>query len=124
MSQLFTKQTFIVPNRGNLMSVIRKRKLTDSKVRKAVGNAFAYFAQAHPEWVDSLFDQFFVDHFLLPQIKMNLMQNRMITPLDVAMEWDAQFGFGSEETRTKWIDALRVAAETFVKRLKSELDQG
>ena len=121
MSQLFSKQTFIVPTHGNLVSVSHPKKLTDPMVRKAVANAFAYFALTHPEWVDSLFDQFFVDRYLLPQIKMNLSQNRLITPLDVAMEWDAQFGFGTEKSRAKWIDELQQAAESFVHRLKHEL---
>jgi len=114
-----SNQQFFINLTGNLFSAVSRPKPVN--IEKAVDEAYAVFASRNPDWVENLFDQHFIDHKIKPVVSINRQRGRLISAIDVAMMWDAQFSGQSFERRQQHVNQLVWTAELFVQELKARL---
>lgn len=112
-----TAQSPLVPYLKRL-PIVRK-----ALFHQALKQAFQAFAEVHPDWADSLFDE----HFLLQQAprmeKQYCADGRLPTPLDLAVAWHMQLGNVPKAMRQRHIADVQLAASYFVAQLQEALDE-
>lgn len=59
-------------------------------LRAAVRTAYATFAEWHPQWAQSLFDEHFVMTRLLPLLESAIHEGVTVTPYQIALLWSQQ----------------------------------
>lgn len=87
----------------------------------ALTRAYASFARHHPRWVDSYFDEHFVQHNVASLLKQNLQQKGLATPEELASLWADQFP--PNHPAKKYVTALIPVAADFLRWLDAELKQ-
>lgn len=87
----------------------------------ALTRAYASFARHHPRWVDSYFDEYFVQHKAASLLEQNLQHKSLATPEELANLWADQFP--PNHPAKKYITALTPVAADFLRWLDVELKQ-
>jgi hypothetical protein len=59
-------------------------------LRAAVRSGYATFAEWHPQWAQSLFDEDFVMTSLLPLLESAIHEGVTVTPYQIALLWSQQ----------------------------------
>jgi hypothetical protein len=67
-----------------------QHRLQQAALRKARARAFRAFAQLHPTWIASLFDEYFLDHDAAPLVRRCLHAHNRPTAAEFATAWCAQ----------------------------------
>lgn len=89
--------------------------LRSTVAREAVAAAFAAFAPAHPDYVESLFDEHFLQTRAAPLLGTPGGAAEL-TPAWLAEAWAAQFGGRSGDPERLVVEAIPVAAD-FINQL-------
>lgn len=83
---------------------------TAVSVHKAVSIAYQLFQKTHSEWVDSLFDESFLNVEAAPLFARNTLP----TATQLAIAWCNQFGTGMSAKRAADIETALPIAKTFL----------
>lgn len=91
-------------------------------VDELIGRAYWRFAQAHPRWVASLFDEHFLRTHAAPVLRQYL-GGGAIAPVELARAWVAQLSWPSSSHRVD-LGAITAVATEFLGYLDEELSVG
>jgi hypothetical protein len=81
-------------------------------LRKTQSRAFRRFARRHPQWADSLFDEYFVTHGAAPLLQRYLQPSGRPSPSELAAAWFAQCKApGTSIQNCDTLELTRVAAD-------------
>jgi hypothetical protein len=91
--------------------------------QRAFTRAFSRFTYEHPRWVNSLFDEPFLQSHLTSTADGDSGDNHIITPDELVEAWGSQFQYVRSITREHYVNALRPVATEFLDSLHLELKQ-
>jgi hypothetical protein len=97
------------------------RRLQQATLRAARAQAFAHFAQAHPVWAESLFDEHFLSHAAAPLIARAIEPGNRPTPSEFAAAWFAQCAAPGATASDAQLADVAVAAAEFLRYLDAAL---
>lgn len=86
------------------------RRGTAVSTPQAIQIAYQQFQQAHPEWVDNLFDESFLTTEAAPLFARNVLP----TATQLAIAWCNQFGTGMSAKKAADIERVLPIAKTFL----------
>lgn len=89
--------------------------------RVALKQAYASFAGYYPQWVASLFDEYFLNHSATLLMAGYIHNGRLPQPSELALAWDEQLGPASLAIRERRIAELTPVAADFLDWLAVEL---
>lgn len=89
-------------------------------IRAAIRNAYALFAQQHPQWVAVLFDEHFLTERAAPLWRRYQNEGALPTPLELAVLWGEQVNT-SPELKHRHVGEMKLAAACFLALLATEL---
>ncbi len=97
--------------------------LGDSRQRhqfsEVIQQTHARFTERHPQYVDSLFDIWFLSHQAAPVLTRFLKGGVQDSEKELAAIWEKQMG-GTDKGREQRVAALRPAAAEFLRLLERE----
>jgi hypothetical protein len=99
------------------------RHLRAWRLQRAFTRAFNRFTYEHPRWVNSLFDEPFLQSHLTSTADGDSGDNDIITPDELVESWASQFQYVPSITREHYVNALRPVATEFLDSLHLELKQ-
>jgi hypothetical protein len=88
--------------------------------RMCLSRAYATFAHHYPDWVETLFDEHFVQHRAAPLLKRYLRPLCPPAPIELATLWATQFSSDSSAAK-RYATELIPAAADFLGWLEAEL---
>lgn len=97
------------------------RKLQQAALRTARAQAFARFAEEHPVWAESLFDEHFLSHAAAPLIARAIEPANRPTASELAAAWFAQCAAPGATVQDANLSEVTVAASAFLHYLDAAL---
>ena len=97
------------------------RRLQQAMLRTARAQAFAQFAEAHPRWAESLFDEHFLSHAAAPLIARAVEPANRPSPSELAAAWFAQCAAPGASARDADLTEVAMAAAEFLRYLDAAL---
>ena len=97
------------------------RRLQRAALRAAQAQAFAHFAQEHPLWAESLFDEHFLNHAAAPLVARALDPDHRPTAFEFADAWFTQCAAPGTTARGANLAELVMAAFAFLRHLDAAL---
>jgi hypothetical protein len=97
-----------------------QHRLQQAALRKARTRAFHAFAQIHPTWIASLFDEYFLEHEAAPLVERCLHAHDRPTAAEFAAAWCAQIA-PRHLGEASFAEVTAVAAD-FLRLLNLELE--
>jgi hypothetical protein len=89
--------------------------------RMALKRAYASFAGYYPQWVASLFDDYFLSHAAASLLAGYVRDGSLPQPIELALVWDEQLGPTAAVVRERRIAELTPVAADFLDWLAVEL---
>ena len=86
----------------------------------ALTRALSMFARAYPQWVASLFDEYFLIHYAAPLLACTIKRDDTLIPVELAITWADQMEL-NEVVRVQLIAELTPIASNFIRWLETEL---
>ena len=86
----------------------------------ALTKAYTAFAEKHPDWAQSLFDEHFLTHSAAPILALCLQREDTAPPEDLAIAWADQMGRRGDARQT-FIAQIEPVAADFLDMLDTEL---
>ena len=90
-------------------------------VRKAQDRAYERFAEQHPRWAASLFDQHFLTLYVTPLLMRGLQSGDRPAPIELALAWFEQCNARASR-EPELSSVIRVAAD-YLRTFEDELRQ-
>lgn len=87
----------------------------------ALKRAYASFAGYYPQWVASLFDDYFLSHGAASLLAGYVRDGSLPQPIELALVWDEQLGPAASVVRERRIAELTPVAADFLDWLAVEL---
>jgi hypothetical protein len=97
------------------------RRLQHAALRAAQAQAFARFAQEHPLWAESLFDEHFLNHAAAPLVARALDPANRPTAFEFADAWFTQCAAPGTTPQGVNLAELAMAAFAFLRHLDTAL---
>lgn len=94
------------------------RRTQDHTLKTAVRAAYQQFTRQHPEWVESFFDE----SFLNKEAAVLFSNNSLPSATRLAIAWCNQFGTGLSAKKAADIERALPAAKTFLALVNQELN--
>lgn len=95
------------------------RRTQNRVLQTAVRAAYQQFAQQHPEWVASLFDESFLNN----EAAVLFANNTLPSATRLAIAWCNQFGTGLSAKKAADIERALPPAKTFLALVNQELNR-
>jgi len=95
--------------------------LEQQVVQQASARAYLGFARAHPEWVQSLFDSYFLTHTAAPLLRRAVRPQQHPTAVELARAWWVQLARPAAEGREDQLADVIAVAAAFLDELDAEL---
>ena len=117
----------LMKNRGHILA---KLLLLETRFRTwlhrlmlqtAVSSAYQTFAEIHPRWATSLFDEYFLRGQAAPLLARYLQTESLPTPNELAKAWFDQFGPLWPRAATRSATEVTQVASDFLQVLNAEL---
>jgi invasion protein IalB len=97
------------------------RRLQRAALRAAQAQAFARFAQAHPLWAESLFDEYFLSHAAAPLVARAIEPANRPTASEFAAAWFVQCAAPGSTAQGANLAEVTSAASEFLRYLDAAL---
>jgi hypothetical protein len=98
-----------------------RRRLQRAALRAAQAQAFACFAEEHPLWAESLFDQYFLSHHAASLVARALDPANRPTPFEFAEAWFTQCAAPGTTAQDADMAEVAMVALAFLRHLDAAL---